>query len=134
MFAELLPLLTEIFEVCILPLLGILTTYLIKYINVKSAEVIAAADSETSKKYLSMLSETITACVIATNQTYVDALKKQGKFDAAAQKEAFKMTLDSVLLVLSDEAKNYLTSIYGDLNIYLAKQIEATVNQNKISV
>ena len=37
-------------------------------------------------KYLSMLTETITSCVIATNQTYVEALKKEGKFDLEAQK------------------------------------------------
>ena len=40
-------------------------------------------------KYLKMLSETITKCVIATNQTYVETLKKQGKFDEEAQKIAF---------------------------------------------
>ena len=36
-----------------------------------------------------MLSETITKCVVATNQTYVETLKKQGKFDKEAQKIAF---------------------------------------------
>ena len=34
-----LNLLTQIFEVCIIPLLGILTTYIVKYIQVKSAEI-----------------------------------------------------------------------------------------------
>ena len=41
-------------------------------------------DNELSKKYIQMLSETITKCVIATNQTYVETLKKQGKFDVEA--------------------------------------------------
>jgi hypothetical protein len=36
-----------------------------------------------------MATDTITNCVIATNQTYVNSLKEQGKFDEAAQKEAF---------------------------------------------
>ena len=36
-----------------------------------------------------MLSQTITDCVLATNQTYVDTLKAQGSFDAEAQKIAF---------------------------------------------
>jgi hypothetical protein len=46
-------------------------------------------DDETAKKYTSMLFETIRDCVSATTQTYVEGLKKQGKFDEAAQKVAF---------------------------------------------
>ena len=44
------------------------------------------------------------------------------------------MTLNAVLAVLSDEAKEYLTAIYGDLNAYITNQIEATVNQNKLTI
>ena len=124
----------EIIEVCLIPLLGVLVTYLVKYINTKSKELEANTDNELAKKYISLLSSTITNCVIATNQTYVETLKKQGKFDAEAQKEAFNMTLDAVMALLTDEAKRYLSEIYGDLNTYITNQIEATVNQNKITV
>lgn len=124
----------EIIEVCLIPLLGVLVTYLVKYINTKSKELEASTDNELAKKYISLLSSTITNCVIATNQTYVETLKKQGKFDAEAQKEAFNMTLNAVMALLTDEAKRYLSEIYGDLNTYITNQIEATVNQNKITV
>ena len=124
----------EIIEVCLIPLLGVLVTYLVKYINTKGKELEANTDNELAKKYISLLSSTITNCVIATNQTYVEALKKQGKFDAEAQKEAFNMTLNAVKALLTDEAKQYLSEIYGDLNTYITNQIEATVNQNKITV
>lgn len=124
----------EIIEVCLIPLLGVLVTYLVKYINTKSKELEANTDNELAKKYISLLSTTITNCVIATNQTYVETLKKQGKFDAEAQKEAFNMTLNAVMALLTDEAKQYLSEIYGDLNTYITNQIEATVNQNKITV
>ena len=124
----------EIIEVCLIPLLGVLVTYLVKYINTKSKELEASTDNELAKKYISLLSSTITNCVIATNQTYVESLKKQGKFDAEAQKEAFNMTLNAVMALLTDEAKQYLSEIYGDLNTYITNQIEATVNQNKITV
>lgn len=124
----------EIIEVCLIPLLGVLVTYLVKYINTKSKELEASTDNELAKKYISLLSSTITNCVIATNQTYVETLKKQGKFDAEAQKEAFNMTLNAVMALLTDEAKKYLSEIYGDLNTYITNQIEATVNQNKITV
>lgn len=124
----------EIIEVCLIPLLGVLVTYLVKYINTKSKELEANTDNELAKKYISLLSSTITNCVIATNQTYVETLKKQGRFDAEAQKEAFNMTLNAVMALLTDEAKQYLSEVYGDLNTYITNQIEATVNQNKITV
>ena len=82
-------------------------------------------------KYLTMLSDTIVDCVIATNQTDVESLKKQGKFDLEAQKVAFEMTYNAVINVLSNEAKDYLTSIYGDLSAYITNMIEAEVNRNK---
>lgn len=126
-----LQMLQQIFEVCIIPLLGILTTYLVKYIATKRDALIKQNDNALATKYITMLSKTITDCVIATNQTYVDSLKAQGKFDEEAQKKAFNLTLNAVLAILNDESKQYLTEAYGDLNTYITKQIEAAVNKNK---
>ena len=126
-----LNLLTQIFEVCIIPLLGILTTYIVKYIQVKSAEITEKTDNAIIDKYTVMLADTISACVLATNQTYVETLKKQGSFDAEAQKIAFNMTLNAVMEILSEDAKKYLTEAFGDLNAYITSQIEASVNMNK---
>lgn len=121
----------QIFEVCLIPLLGVLTTYLIKFIKIKAAEIADKTNNNMAKKYIEMLGDTITNCVIATNQTYVEALKKQGKFDEAAQKIAFEKTYQAVLDTLSDEAKVYLANIYGDLNALLTNRIEAEVNKEK---
>jgi hypothetical protein len=129
---EWLPLLYQILEVCVIPLLGILTAYIVKYINVKSAEITNKVDNDTADKYITMLADTISACVIATNQTYVETLKKQNAFTAEAQKEAFTLTYNAVMAVLTDDAKNYLTAIYGDLTAYITNKIEAEVNISKI--
>ena len=126
-----LNLLTQIFEVCIIPLLAVLTTYIVKYIQVKSTEITEKTDNALIDKYTVMLADTISACVLATNQTYVEALKKQGSFDAEAQKEAFNMTLNAVMSILSEDAKEYLSEAFGDLNAYITSQIEASVNVNK---
>ena len=123
--------LAEIFEVCIIPLLTVLTAYFIKYVNAKSAEIGTKVKNETQKKYLEMLNSTITDCVIATTQTYVDSLKKQGTFDAEAQKVAFTMTYESVVKLLTDEATEYLNEAVGDLQLYITQKIEAEVNLNK---
>ena len=123
--------LAQIFEVCIIPLLGVLTAYFIKFVNAKSAEIGTKVENETQKKYLEMLNSTITDCVIATTQTYVDSLKKQGAFDAEAQKVAFTMTYESVIKLLTDEATEYLNEAVGDLQLYITQKIEAEVNLNK---
>lgn len=124
-------LLADIFQICILPLLGVLTTFFVKWVNMKSAEIQTNVDDATLKKYMDMLTQTISDCVIATNQTYVESLKQQGKFDLEAQKEAFNLTKDAVLAILSEEAQTYLSTAVGDLNAYITKKIEAEVNLNK---
>lgn len=126
-------LISNIFQVCIIPLLGVLTTFFMKWVNAKSAEIQANINDATLKKYMEMLTSTITDCVIATNQTYVESLKAQGKFDAAAQQRAFELTSKAVMKILSEDAKIYLASAVGDLNAYITKKIEAEVNINKVS-
>lgn len=129
---EWLPLLYEILQVCIIPLLGVLTAYIVKFINAKSTEIQHNVDNDMADKYIAMVTDTISACVIATNQTYVEALKKQNAFTAEAQKEAFQLTYNAVMAILTDDAKDYLAEIYGDVAAYITNKIEAEVNISKI--
>ncbi len=124
-------LLQKIFEVCIIPLLGVLTTYLIMFIKKKSAELEETTDNELYKKYIELLQDTIVRCVIATNQTYVESLKDKNAFDEAAQKEAFRMTYEAVMSILSEDAKIYLANVIGDLQLYITQLIEAQVKIQK---
>lgn len=126
-----LAILTQIFEVCIIPLLGLLTAWLISFINTKRNQLVDKSKNDTMDKYINMLADTITNCVIATNQTYVENLKKDKMFTAEAQKEAFTMTYNAVMAILTDEAKDYLTEAYGDLSAYITQRIEAEVSLNK---
>ncbi len=129
-----LELLFQIFELCIIPLLAVLTGYLVQWIKAKTAEATEKNQKDVFDKYITMLGETIAKCVSATNQTYVDALKKAGSFDAEAQKHAFDMTLTAVMSVLGKDAIEYLTAIYGDLTGYLTTLIEAEVKSQKTGV
>ena len=122
-----LEILYKVFEVAIIPLLGAATVYLITLIDAKKKELKDKAKSETTKKYIEMLDDTIIDCVIATNQTYVDALKKAGSFDAEAQKQAFKLTYDAVMAILTDDAQVYLNEAIKDLNAYITNKIESGV-------
>lgn len=120
-----------VLKVFIIPVIGILGTTLVAFIKAKSQELILKTKSETTAKYIRMAQETVTACVIATNQTFVDVLKKQGKFDKAAQQEAFERTKSAVLSILSADAIAYLNEAVGDIEVYLTSLIEAQVNVNK---
>lgn len=123
--------LQQIFDLCVVPLLGVVTTYIVKLINKKNKEIDTKLTSEVALKYNDIVSNIIKECVISTNQTYVDALKGQNLFDSDAQKEAFKKTYDKVMSILTDAIKEQLSNVYGDLTIYITTKIEAEVNQNK---
>ncbi len=126
-------LVAQIFQICIIPLLGILTTFLITWIKSKKDALKQQTDSELAKKYLDMLDNTITDCVIAMNQTYVNSLKQQGKFDSEAQKKAFTDVYNKVIAILGQDAIEYLNSAVGDLNEYISSKIEKEVSSNKIT-
>ena len=123
-----LELLNQIFQTCIIPLLGILVTYLLKVLQAKRDQVIERTENEVLEKYVRMLNQTIADCVVATNQTYVEDLKNKNAFDSEAQKQALSRTYTAVMTVLTEEAKVYLANIYEDLNAYILTKIEAEVN------
>lgn len=126
-----LEIVSKIFEVCIIPLLGIISFYVVQYIRIKGSEIIEKVESDTSRKYLTMLQETVCEVVVETNQVYVEALKKEGKFDLEAQKKAFEMSYDKVLEIMNEESVEYLGEMVGDLQSYITTLIEAEVNKNK---
>ena len=119
---------TSIFEMIIIPLLSLISVYIIRWVNTKTNTLKEEADNAYINKYLTMLDKTITSTVIAVNQTYVDELKKLGTFDAAAQKVAFQKVFDTVTSSLSEEAEYYLSEVITDLNVYITNKIEETVN------
>lgn len=123
--------LEQVFNIVLFPLMGVATTALIVFITAKTKELKKKYDNELFNKYADMLEQTIISCVIATNQTYVEALKKEGKFDAEAQKIAFDKTFSAVITILSDDAYNYLSEAIGDLEEYITNRIEAQVNMSK---
>lgn len=123
--------LSQLFEIVIFPLLTIGTIYLINLIKVKIQELKQKKNDDLYNKYLGMLEDTIIQCVLATTQTYVDSLKKEGAFDADAQKVAFTKTYTNVMKILSEEAKEYLTEVLGDLEVYVYNRIEANVKLTK---
>lgn len=128
---EWLSFLAEFIELFLIPIAGLLTVYLVVLIKNKTKQITDKTDSDLADKYINMLSDTITTCVMATNQTYVSNLKKDNMFDKEAQKTALNMTADAVKQILSADAQKYLNETYGDVSALILQKIEAEVAKNK---
>ena len=64
-------------------------------------------------------------------QEFVDVLKKNGKFDEAAQKEAKERAYKIITSQLTPELRKYIEENFGDIKEYLLNQIEAMIYQLK---
>lgn len=109
----------------------VLATYAVILIRKLAANAAANTENVKLKTYIAEVSEAVAAAVMATNQTYVDALKKAGKFSADTQKCAIKIALDACIASISPAAKRFIEQAYGDLSDYLKTRIEAEVRSQK---
>lgn len=105
----------------VLPLLSIAGAKLVQLINSKIKNNKAA-------NFLSTATTIIINAVRSVFQTYVEALKKEDKFDETSQKLALLKARDIALNQMTDDVKNYITSTYGDLETWITTQIESTIN------
>lgn len=123
--------LTYLYNTVLFPVITLLGIYLVALISNKIKTIKENKNNELYDKYLTMLNDTITSCVLATTQTYVDSLKAKGEFDADAQKVALSKTYNNVMKILAEDAKKYLTEVMGDFETYVFNRIEAEVICNK---
>lgn len=123
--------LSTVFTLVIIPVLGILTKYVVAWLAAKAEEIKEQSEDALYWKYIDMLKTTVTQCVLTTQQTYVSTLKAEGKFDLEAQKKAFDQTFKAIKDLLTEEAIDYLSVIIPDLDDYITKLIESQVYMNK---
>ena len=118
----------QVLEIVLVPILTVITGFIVAFLKAKSQEIMNRVNNDKVRKYIVMLEDMVCNAVTATNQTYVEALKKEGRFDAEAQQVAFDTTKKAVLLMLTDEAKTILSEVYTDLENFINTLIEAQVN------
>lgn len=126
-----LDILGKVAELVLVPLISTVVLYFISWLGAKKRELQEKVKDDRVQKYLNILETTIIDCVIATNQTYVEALKKDDIFTEDAKEEAFKRTYDTVMTIISDEAKECLGTVINDLETYIKAKIETQVSLNK---
>lgn len=115
----------------ILPAIPILAKFAVDALKAWATEKIANAKNAKVQKYLTEISSVVVQAVMSTTQTYVDSLKAQGKFDLEAQKVAFNTTKETILLLLTTEAKEFIAESYGDIDKWLDTKIEQMVKAHK---
>lgn len=123
--------LTTLVQVVIIPAIPVVVTYLVKYLKAKADQTTTKINNELVRTYLQEATDAVLQAVTYTAQTYVDTLKKQGKFDKEAQQTAFNTAKDIALKLLTDEAKQMIEDLYGDLMLWLETKIEQTVKEQK---
>ena len=123
--------LTTLVQVVVIPAIPVLITYLVKYLKAKAEQTTTKINNELIRTYLQEATDAVLQAVTYTAQTYVDTLKKQGKFDKEAQQTAFNTAKDIALKLLTDEAKQMIEDLYGDLMLWLETKIEQTVKEQK---
>ena len=97
-----------------------LTTVGINFLNQKIKDKKIA-------RWSSAIFQIVMSAVQTVFQEFVDVLKKEGKFDEKAQKEAKERAYKIITSELTDELRTYITDNFGDMRDYLMNQIEAMI-------
>lgn len=130
-FSEVLNYCLYIVLTVILPVVATYAVNLIKA-KIKESNIIADAtkNEDLSKIVEGALSDVMDA-VLYVNQIYTDSLKASGKFDQAAQEEAFNRAYVEAVNMISEETQKVITQLYGSFDKWLRLKIESSVNMAK---
>lgn len=82
------------------------------------------------KNMAAMITQCLNIVADAVKQIYqefVEALKKEGKFDAAAQEEAKERAIAVVKNQLTPELMDFVKANYGDVEAWIKNQIEVAL-------
>jgi len=115
----------------ILPFVTVYFANFVKSIIQKNKDNI---ENEQIQNLIEYAGEAISVAVMTVSQTYVDTMKRQGKFDADAQAIAKQMAIDKAKELISKEMKSAIETVYTNFDAYLDNYIETIVRESKIEV
>lgn len=124
----------EVLYLIITGILPLLILYAITFLKVKIKEQEEKLNNEQLTKYIDAASNAISKAVLSVSQTYVDTLKKQGKFDEMAQAEAKQMAIEKAKELITIDSQLAIETLYNDFESYLNDAIESLVRENKIEI
>lgn len=104
--------------------IGWLTTTAVMWLNSKIKD-------QKLARWSSAIAEIIFNAVQSVQQTFVDTMKKSGKWNEEVAKEALDKCLAIVKGELTEELRKYITDNFGDMEEWLINQIESVIYQIK---
>lgn len=111
--------------------LPVLLVYGISLLKVKRDEKLQNIDNEYVKNIIIDATNIVLGVVDTVGQTYVDDLKKEGKFDTEKQKEALNKALSQAKNLMNDEMVTLVVDKYNDLDTWIRTQIESYIKNSK---
>lgn len=120
----LLNILSVVVSAVVLPLISLIGAKLVAWLSSKTKNEKAAA-------IIKEANDIVMNAVKCVLQTYVDTLKKEGKFDEASQFLALSKAKEKALEQMSDDTKSFIEKNYGDLDLWLTTSIEASISTLK---
>ena len=107
---------------------GILVTGLMSWLVVVITNFFnSKIKDKKAAKWATDITTIVLNAVTCVFQTYVEALKKQGKFDKQAQDEAKQKAYNIIMTQLSPELQKYIEENFGDMKEFIMNKIEATI-------
>lgn len=121
-----LTIISTVVTAVILPLITLAGNKLIGWLGTK-------LKNEKAAGYIQKATTIVINAVKSVFQTYVDSLKKSGTFNEEAQKKALEQCKTIIHAQLTEDVKAFLTEAYGDFEVWVNTQIEASINTLKNS-
>ena len=118
----------------LIPLLITIITICFYTMTSKIAKDAARTAPSKYSEIIYGLENIVNKAVITTNQTFVNELKKQGKFDKEAMEEAYNKTFNSIVASLSQSFFEYIDKETIDIDTLLKNMIETSVDWNKLRI
>lgn len=116
--------LDHLIELAFSVLTVVFTVYLPKYIDAKVTE-------SKLNKYVNMLNDAVYEGVSLVKQTYVDDIKNAGGWTDENKEIAFTNAKAHVESLLSSEAKEFLSTVYDDVETLIVGKIQTQVQSLK---
>ena len=124
-------LLMELLYVVLIGAIPIVSKYLIQQIEAKKNEILKNDKAKDFQNSIDGAMNLVEKVVDYVSQTYVDALKKEGKFDATAQQNAYNKAVEALEKLMDDDMKHILINVYGDLSTWMKVAIESYIKSRK---
>lgn len=117
--------LPNILNILVIPLLPVVTAFIMAYIRKKTAELEIKTKNQNLMKYFDIFENAIISSVAAVNQIYVDEiLKSNGFLSEVEKKKAFELTKTNVIKIMGDAGLKFLSQLCKDSEAYLDNRIE----------